>query len=117
MTLEEMREIVSHITYRGLALEVAIPTDDNTPNLRVKCPDGICNVTGDPWPWNGRWWRLSTHATESEIVGTAYLAIRIALEHEMAELFQYHGKMVYNHHRSVRALMEIADKEDRRENH
>jgi hypothetical protein len=117
VTLEEMREIVSHITYPGFQFHVDIPNGDSTPSLRVGCRDGVCNVTGEPWPWYGRWWRLSTHATESEIVGTCYQALDTAMRHEMAELFRYHGLAVYNQHRSVRALMEIADKEDRRENH
>jgi hypothetical protein len=53
---------------------------------------------GKPVEWRGRKWRISRHSTEREIVGTAFLALTTALEHEARENFRYEGAAVFGPH-------------------
>ena len=59
-----------------------------------------------------RKWRISKHMTESEIVQTAFLAIRTAEEHETREKFQYKGSAIFQPHRNVNDLISTADSFD-----
>jgi hypothetical protein len=54
-----------------------------------------------------RKWYVSPYSTETEIVETAFKAVRTAMEHEVREKFHYHGVAVFNPHVSVRARMEL----------
>lgn len=75
--------------------------------LRVVDPLGVCNVTGGPLPWNGRWWRLSRHMTDGEVVQTALKAVLTALEHEAREKFTYRGVSVFDSHLDIEKLVEL----------
>ncbi len=71
-----------------------------------------CSKTGEQKPWSGRKWKLSEHMTESELVGTAFLALNTALEHEAREFFRYNDKIVFNPHISIHVLQTVCDEED-----
>ena len=48
--------------------------------------------------YRGRKWRVSTHSTKREVVGTAFAAILAAMEHEMREAFTYQGAAIFGPH-------------------
>lgn len=75
--------------------------------LRVTCKEGKCNVTGQPHSWNGRWWRLSQHMTDSEIVWTCWKAVLTALEHEAREQFTFKGVPIADSHVDVHKLADF----------
>jgi hypothetical protein len=53
-------------------------------------------------PYDGcRKWYVSSHATESEVVQTVFLAALIAQEHELRENFKFMGKDIFNPHHDV----------------
>lgn len=64
---------------------------------------------------NGRKFYISPYMTESEVVQTAFLAIKVALEHEARESFFYNGKRVFGPHIDVNAHAEIADRIQKRD--
>lgn len=65
----------------------------------------------------GRKWYVSAHATKSELVQTALLAILTAIEHEVREEFTYRGHAIFGPHFHIDTLRELAAEksEDRRE--
>lgn len=98
--------LLGDIAYPGLDYEVS--TEGGTCcQVRIKCVGGKCNVTGKPMDWNGRWWRLSPHMTDSEIVATCFKALLTALEHEARERFTFKGQSVYDSHLSVHQLAKL----------
>lgn len=97
MTTErEFCEVLGKISYPGF--EFHLRYDGIRPYLQVHCPQGVDARTGAEDPWNGRKWRLSDHMVPSEIVQTAFLALKTALEHEMREQFLYKGQRVFSPH-------------------
>lgn len=56
----------------------------------------------------GRKWKLSPHMTKSEVVQTAFLAVKTAVEHELRESFRYSGRAIFNPHFDVDKLAELA---------
>lgn len=94
--------LLGDIHYPGLDFEVVREAD--RAQVRVRCPAGVCTQTGVAMPWNGRWWRLSPHMTDSEIVATCFKAVLTALEHEARESFRFKGQPVYDSHLSVHQL-------------
>lgn len=102
-TLKELSDIVDLIEYPGFKFDILEHVAGGF-YLQVRCQEGVCNVTGRPYEWKGRKWPLSTHMTVSEVVGTAFLAVRTAQEHEDREKFTYRGEAVYDTHVDVEAL-------------
>ena len=54
---------------------------------------------------------------EDEVVKTAYLAFKLAVEHEVMEGFTVDGKILFNPHISYSALLAISDCEVKRDQH
>lgn len=54
-----------------------------------------------------RKWYVSPWATTSEVVQTAFLAVKTAQEHELREQFTYCGKAIFGPHYDVRALRDL----------
>lgn len=73
---------------------------------------------GAPELQRGRKWLISEHMTDSEIVQTAFLAIKVAEEHEMRENFKFEGQCIFGPHFDLHnlavAIKEEAITEDRR---
>lgn len=57
---------------------------------------------------NGRKWRISEHATKSEVVQTAFMAYLAWLEHEARETFRYRGEAIFGPHFDVDTLAVLA---------
>lgn len=57
--------------------------------------------------WNGRWFRLSPHMTDGEIVQTAFLAVLTFLEHEAREAFTFDGEAVMGPHLDIHELVRL----------
>lgn len=64
-------------------------------------------ITGNMQPQHCRKWWISRYMTESEIVRTVLVAVKMAEEHELLEKFTYNGKRVFDPHFSVNALSEM----------
>jgi hypothetical protein len=96
------KEVLDKLDYPGMTFHLF----NHGPHyhLRVQCK-GTCNVSGEPLDWNGRWWRLSSHMTPTEIVLTAFKAVLTALEHEAREQFTYKGVAVLDSHIDVEELV------------
>lgn len=97
--------LLTQVDYPGLEFQTQV--EEGRVFLRVHNPEGINNVTSEDEPWSGRWWRLSEHMTDSEIVGTAFKAVVTALEHEARENFLYKGHAVYDPHLDVEELVKL----------
>lgn len=69
--------------------------------------DEPCNVTGKPATQRSRKWLLSPHMTRSEVVQTAWLAVKTAMEHEMREQFLFRGEAIFGPHFDVGALINL----------
>lgn len=93
---ERLAQVVSRISYPGL--RVVLEHSNHGICLQVQCPDGVCNVTGEPSAWKGRQWPVDLYSSNGEIVRTAFKAIMTALEHEARELFLFQGKAVMDPH-------------------
>ena len=86
--------------------------DDTYFVLRVGDPGATCNVTCRPNPWKGRKWLLSTHMTDGEVVQTAFLALKVAMEHEMREQFTYKGQPLFDPHYDIDKLVALRSNEN-----
>lgn len=88
-------------------LEFVVFLDGDRPILQVSCPDGQCNVSGQPMAWKGRKWFLSIHMTKSEVIQTAFKAVLTAVEHELRETFRYRGQAIFGPHFSVDVMADL----------
>lgn len=68
------------------------------------------NFTGNMERQYCRKWLLSVHMTKTELVETAWKAVRMAEEHEAREQFKYKGQAIFNSHISVDKLCELCEK-------
>lgn len=57
--------------------------------------------------WHCRKWWLSPYMTESEIVQTVFLAVKVAMLHEVHEGFTYKRERVFDPHFDVNQLAEL----------
>ena len=65
--------------------------------------------TGVVTTQRSREWLIRPSMTETEVVRTAYAAVRRSYEHVVAEHFTYKGKRVYGPHAGVDALLEASE--------
>jgi hypothetical protein len=107
--LTRFNQLLQRCAYPGLAFEVCLEGGPGASVyfLRVASAAGTCNVTGEPWVWKGRKWRLSRHMTDGEVVWTAFKAILTALEHEARELFKFDGVAVADSHVDIHKLVAL----------
>ena len=80
--------------------------------IQVVAEDGTDNVTGEPMEWKGRKWLLSPNMTDREIVQTAFLALKVAAEHEMREGFKYKDVAILDPHYDVDKLVDFRNQPD-----
>ncbi len=103
---EQIQDIVGKLNFPGLNfLYLPFQNDPSLAYLQV-----VQRISGVPM--KGRKWYISPHMTESEIVQTAFLAVKTWLEHEAREMFTYKGQKVFNPHFSVGKLGELAANEE-----
>jgi hypothetical protein len=76
--------------------------------IQVHAHDDACARTGSPYEWDGRAWLLREDMTDSEILRTAFLAVRGAVEHELFEKFLIDGKRPFDPHLNLSNLAEFS---------
>lgn len=117
MTLEEIAEITSRITYKpGWALLLGV--DGERPYLQVsvsaEAEASLCSQrrdgTREPWKSGKRY--LSLHMCRQEVVGTAFDLIKAAELHETHEWFRYRNASIYNPHLDPDVLAAVAKRKD-----
>lgn len=111
LTMIEFQKIIDNISV-PFGWSILLRYDDHRPYLQIEDKNGVDNFTGEPLPWRGRKWMLSPYMCVSEVVRTAYKAMQTAVEHEVNERFLYKGKAVFDPHRNIDLLVEIADREE-----
>jgi len=74
-----------------------------------------CQKTQEYKEWHGRKFYLSEYMTEDEIVKTAYLAFKLAIEHEVMEAFKINDIVLFNPHVNYKELLAISKNEVKRE--
>lgn len=107
-SIASIKELVARCAFPGFTFEVIV--DGAHAYLQVVCPDGKDTATGKPMAWKGRKWQLSLHATDTEIVQTAWAAVQRALQHEACELFKFDGAAIFDRHIDVHKLVELRSK-------
>ena len=106
----EFRAILDQISFGSWKFQLR--TEGERTFLRVADPSGVCNVSGQPLPWAGRWHPLSPWMTKSEVVQTAFHAAKTAMEHEIRERFKYRGRTVFGPHFNVDLLWDLCGRTD-----
>lgn len=96
MDHHQVKEILSNITYPGLAIDF-VAGGGSAGSIRVTAIREDV-YTGDVRVQNGRRWPLSEHMVESEVVQTVFAAIAMWEEHERRENFRYLGQKVFSPH-------------------
>jgi hypothetical protein len=106
-TLLSMKTILAMVTYKDYVFEVSQDGD----GFLVKAAfPGVCSVTNKPSPQHTRKWKVSKHATKSEVVGTLMKLVLTSEEHEARENFRYLGRAVFGPHFDVDTLVEMSRK-------
>jgi hypothetical protein len=100
---DHFEDILKRVHYKDWTFEVH-PTVDGATHYYLR----VGFKHGDEL-WHGRKWLLSPHMTDSEIVQTAFLAVKTAEEHETREQFTYLDAAVFGPHLDVDVLFEIAE--------
>jgi hypothetical protein len=65
---------------------------------------------GEPEEQHCRKWYVSCFATDTEVVRTAYKACEAALLHELDESFLLDDQRIFNPHRDIECLRQLAEK-------
>lgn len=76
---------------RAIAISVGFSALDTNTNVLEK--------------WNGRQWLIGDHMNDSDIIRTAFLAVKTAETHEMLEFFKLDNKIVFDPHWDVEQLV------------
>lgn len=98
MEITEARDVVKNIAYRDWTFEVRSDGEGMYLQARFHA-EGVT--------WGCRKWRLSKHMTRSEVVQTAFLAVKTAEEHECRERFKYFGIAIFGPHLDADDLVEL----------
>jgi hypothetical protein len=102
LTREQISAVIKDITYKpGWTLHLG-GEDNLYLQVQFDAPD---NSSGLIERQHCRKWQLSYHMTVTEIVETAWKAVKIAEEHEARELFKYKGFDIFNSHVNVEQLV------------
>lgn len=70
--------------------------------------------TGLMETWTSRKYYISPFMSDSEIVQTAFLAAKVAEEHEILEAFKYNGKTLFSPHMDLNYFIDLEIPEDAR---
>lgn len=130
MTIEEIRTLLGRVSCELLGTEftLLVEHDKKFRMYRGINPEKIdariylqvqyqapCTKTGVYGTWKGGKYYLSSHMTPDEIVKKAYVAFEAAVKHEIMEGFKVDGKILFNPHVHFEALLEVSDREVKRE--
>jgi hypothetical protein len=64
--------------------------------------------------WTSRKYYISPYMSDSEIIQTAFLAAKVAEEHEILEAFKYKGKTLFSPHMDLNYFINTEIPEDAR---
>lgn len=84
-----------------------VPQQGGDPYLQIHGASP-CAKTAEPVEWTGYKFRVSWHMTRTELICTVFKAYEQAIEHELRELFKFNGLQIFDPHRSLEALCEMA---------
>jgi hypothetical protein len=96
---ERVRVILSAIRYKDW--NVRMHFEHNIYYLQVHFVAKDTQTNKEDSLQSGRKWLLSPHMTDSEIVQTAYLAVKTAEEHEILENFLLDGQPIFCPHMNL----------------
>lgn len=108
MELHVAREILEQVHYQDWTFDVFREGDTLFLQVHFTAPCA-CRSNRGNLRHRCRKWRISPRSTKSELVQTAFLAVRTAEEHEIRERFKYRGRSIYSPHYDVEKLVEIYD--------
>jgi hypothetical protein len=101
---ERLSLIIGNVSYKDW--DIVIINKSDLLFIQVEF-NAINTVTGVMEKQTGRKFYISPFMTDSEIVQTAFLAIKTAEEHELRELFTYKGSAVFGPHMDLNELSEV----------
>lgn len=105
-TIKSIKKLVSNISYKDWDVIVKKFKDDDRPYIQIQFY-APCNNTGEPERQYCRKWALSYYMTNTEVIRTAYKAVRDAEMHEMQENFKYMGERIFSPHINLEAMVEF----------
>lgn len=105
-TFEEVLGIIKQIKFRDRVLHLG--EMGNGFYLQVQYLEK-CVDTGKMMTQKARKWYISTFASETEIVETAFKAIKVSNEHVLKEHFSYKGRRVFSPHFDIDARIAMCD--------
>lgn len=108
--LDDVEEILSNVNFSknscidmGWKFEVMIQGGFYLIRTSFQRKDIVTGEFGTGW---GRWHTTPVvEACETSIVMTAWVAVKMIVEHELLEGFEYFGKKVLNPHKTVQELI------------
>lgn len=103
-------DLLRRITFPGLRFQVnEVMEAGVVMEVSMRC-FGVetCVLTLEEERQNGRWWRLSKHMTDGEVMQTALMAVLAYQEHETREAFQVDGLPVFQPHWDLEFLLRAA---------
>jgi hypothetical protein len=115
---KDIAGFLSRVTYKdwNFLVEVRGKPDEGDVFIQpvFHAPDSS-DKASKPVLQKGRKWFLSRFSCDTEIVQTAWAAVKRAELHEMQEQFRFDGVDVFNNHISIHALKNIAGEVDQRD--
>jgi hypothetical protein len=96
-TLESIKAIIAQCKFNDWYLHIGQYENDGPLYLQVLFKDKD-RITGKEEIQRCRKYVLSYHMTDSEVVRSAFQAVKAAMMHEVEEAFTYKGRRVFNPH-------------------
>lgn len=89
--IKRYSEAIHKITYKDWRFEIIVTDHDGHALL-------LAHFTDQSKEWTTRKYYLSPRMTDSEIIQTAFLLVKVAEEHELREKFLYKGRSIFGPH-------------------
>lgn len=106
-TFDEIKEVVSKCSFGDWQINVKRKKD--TVYLQISATTIDLTDESETYSWHGRKWLISPWMTDSEIIQTAFLAVKTAVEHEAREMFKFDGVAIFGPHMDLKLLTDVAE--------
>jgi len=108
-TLDEIRAVLDGVSFMDRTFRL-LPKGDGF-LLQIEYMEADIDNPADPKPvlQRARKWYVSPFSTETEIVETAFKAVKTSMMHVVKEHFAYKGRRVYSPHFQVDARIRMCD--------
>lgn len=116
LTLEKLESVVNKVSYKDWELRVYEISEGFILQWRFWETDNTNPDDKNLYLQGCRKWYISSWATDSEIINTAYLAAQQATIHEFMEQFKYEGHILRDPHKSATAHLNFNIPNDTRQN-